>query len=84
MAQLQQASDKGIVKYMKYEWFSRSNWNTSGFLDQIEQDDHIMADKGFNIQDPLALCGALFDSPTYNDEEHSVFPSIYSNKTSCS
>ena len=35
----------------------------SGFLDHIEQDDRIMADKGFNIQDLLALHGAYLIAP---------------------
>ena len=30
----------------------------SGFLEQINPEDHIMADKGFNIQDLLALRSA--------------------------
>ena len=35
----------------------------SGFLEQINPEDHIMADKGFNIQDLLALCGAYLIAP---------------------
>jgi hypothetical protein len=35
----------------------------SGFLDKIEQDDCIMADKGFNIQDLLVLHGARLIAP---------------------
>jgi hypothetical protein len=55
----------------------------SVFLDQIEPNDCIMADKGFNIQDLLVLCGARLIAPsTHNDEEQGFLPSIYSNKTS--
>ena len=35
----------------------------SGFLEQINPEDHIMADKGFNIQDLLALRGAYLIAP---------------------
>ena len=35
----------------------------SGFLEQINPEDRIMADKGFNIQDLLALRGAYLIAP---------------------
>ena len=43
-------SDKEIVK-------------GSGFLDQLEPGDVVMADKGFNIQDLLALCETKLLAP---------------------
>ena len=40
----------------------------SGFLDLVEHSDNIMADRGFNMEELLADCGAVLNFLPFRDE----------------
>jgi hypothetical protein len=56
------ASPTGRICFISDAWGGRVSdkviTQQSGFLKQVEHGDYIMADRGFNIGDDLAMCGA--------------------------
>ncbi len=53
-------SPSGIITFISQAWTGRVSdkiTKESGFLDNIEYGDVILADRGFNIHDELALIG---------------------------
>ena len=45
----------------------------SGFLDLLEQGNHIMADKGFDIKEDVEKVGAVLNLPPFADPNEPQF-----------
>ena len=57
--------------------------NVSGFLQKLQPGDAVMADKGFNIQDYLALHETVLIAPPIMRKNNVFCTSINCYKTSC-
>ena len=59
----------GSISFISQAWGGRVSdkeiTRKCGFLDFVEYGDDIMADRGFNVADDLALCGARLLIPAY-------------------
>ena len=59
----------GAISFISQAWGGRVSdkeiTRKCGFLDFVEYGDDIMADRGFNVADDLALCGAHLLIPAY-------------------
>ena len=62
-------SPTGAIVYISNAWGGRVSdkviTQECGFLDHIEYDDVILADRGFNISDKLAIRGAKLEIPSF-------------------
>ena len=62
-------SPTGSISFISQAWGGRVSdkeiTQKSGFLDYIEFGDVIMADRGFKIEDDIALCGAHLVLPAF-------------------
>ena len=59
----------GSISFISKAWGGRVSdkeiTQKCGFLDKIQYDDDVMADRGFNIADDLAVCGARLLMPAF-------------------
>ena len=62
-------SPPGIIVYISNAWKGRVSdkviTQECGFLDHIEYSDVILADRGFNVSDKLAIRGAKLEIPSF-------------------
>ena len=63
----------GAIVFISKAWGGRVSdkviTQKCGFLDHVEYGDVILADRGFNIHDDLAICGARLDIPSFTKEK---------------
>ena len=59
----------GCISFISQAWGGRISdkeiTQRSGFLDKIEYGDDVMADRGFNVADDLAVCGSKLLMPAF-------------------